>query len=351
MSIAAPSADPRREPPSSSRRGGSSSRRTSRRASPRSPTTRAPPHALVATVRGRSAWTPARLHATSRLDRDVSGVVVFALTQGGRRAPRAGPDEETYDRRYVAIAARAPGAGRGTLGRAHRTRRATRAFARLGGRDPVDARTRYAVVARRAAAAQALLALAPVTGRTHQIRVHAAHAGAPLLGDRAYGGPSRITLPTGRVLEPRRIALHAGARRRSRRGRRADRGHVARPAELAIPVVRAWRRRRGVGGCRLVRALADCLARPWSGCALGAVAARGGVRRRAAARHRRERVLSTRALRRRAARRRHHQDAARSRRRSSSARSGSSICDGTAATCGSSASTRSSSPRRRRRRG
>jgi 23S rRNA pseudouridine955/2504/2580 synthase/23S rRNA pseudouridine1911/1915/1917 synthase len=78
----------------------------------------------------------------------------------------------------------------------------------VDGRDPVEAQTRYAVVAS-TARGEAMLALAPLTGRTHQLRVHAAHAGAPLLGDRAYGGPARVTLPTGRVLEPGRIALHA----------------------------------------------------------------------------------------------------------------------------------------------
>jgi 23S rRNA pseudouridine955/2504/2580 synthase/23S rRNA pseudouridine1911/1915/1917 synthase len=54
-----------------------------------------------------------------------------------------------------------------------------------------------------------LLALAPFTGRTHQLRVHASHAGAPLLGDRVYGGPVRLTRPNGSVLPLSRIALHA----------------------------------------------------------------------------------------------------------------------------------------------
>jgi 23S rRNA pseudouridine1911/1915/1917 synthase len=106
----------------------------------------------------------------------------------------------------VAIAASAPAPASGTwkapIGRAHDPRLRT-----VGGRDPVAATTRYSVCGR--APGAAMLGVAPVTGRTHQIRVHASHAGAPLLGDRDYGGPARMTLPSGRVLEPRRIALHA----------------------------------------------------------------------------------------------------------------------------------------------
>jgi 23S rRNA pseudouridine1911/1915/1917 synthase len=164
-------------------------------------------HALVAAVARKLGVEPSRLHPTSRLDRDVSGVVVFALTKGAAERLSRARAEGTYQRRYVAVAVRAPEADRGTwdapIGRARDPR-----LRMVDGRDPVEAQTRYAVVAS-TARGEAMLALAPLTGRTHQLRVHAAHAGAPLLGDRAYGGPARVTLPTGRVLEPGRIALHA----------------------------------------------------------------------------------------------------------------------------------------------
>jgi 23S rRNA pseudouridine955/2504/2580 synthase/23S rRNA pseudouridine1911/1915/1917 synthase len=54
----------------------------------------------------------------------------------------------------------------------------------------------------------ALLLLSPLTGRTHQLRVHAARAGVPLLGDRHYGGPVKVTLPDGRVVRAGRVMLH-----------------------------------------------------------------------------------------------------------------------------------------------
>jgi len=56
-----------------------------------------------------------------------------------------------------------------------------------------------------------LLALAPETGRTHQLRIHAARAGAPLLGDVSYGGTRRLTTSTGAVRALDRIALHCAA--------------------------------------------------------------------------------------------------------------------------------------------
>ncbi|MEB2310314.1 MAG: pseudouridine synthase [Sorangiineae bacterium] len=140
-----------------------------------------------------------RLHACSRLDVGVSGVVLFARTAQARRAVRAAHDAGALARHYVAIAQAAPAPPAGAWD------------APLGGR---AARTRYALVARGAGVApaappSALLAVEPASGRTHQIRLHAAGAGAPLLGDRAHGGLARITGASGSVAAIARVALHA----------------------------------------------------------------------------------------------------------------------------------------------
>lgn len=149
-------------------------------------------HALVAQV---AAAVGAReLRVTSRLDRDVSGVVVFARTAAAEARLKEARARGAYERRYVAIA---------------------QGGDRLEGEagewaSPIDDKpstSRWRAVAR--AGGLVLLAVDPVTGRTHQIRIHASRAGAPLVGDPTYGGPARLVLADGRVLAPGRIALHA----------------------------------------------------------------------------------------------------------------------------------------------
>ena len=152
------------------------------------------------------------LFAVSRLDVGVSGVLLVTLGSLSRDRLLAERAAGRLRRRYVGLSAGVPtpndGDWREALGGKSHARRA------VDGRDAQTAHTHYRVVATagatsRQTSATALLALSPVTGRTHQLRVHASAHGAPLLGDRKYGGPPRMTTADGSVHAFSQILLHA----------------------------------------------------------------------------------------------------------------------------------------------
>jgi 23S rRNA pseudouridine1911/1915/1917 synthase len=142
-----------------------------------------------------------------RLDRETSGVTVLARTAAAAAALseafRAGAVEKTY----LALCARAPSPRDGRLEAPlgpDPARPGRRAVLAAGD----AAATRYQTL-RAAEGGPALVECRPETGRTHQLRVHLAHLGAPLLGDARYGGPRRVgELSIPRVmLHARRLAL------------------------------------------------------------------------------------------------------------------------------------------------
>ncbi len=148
-----------------------------------------------------------------RLDKDTTGLLVVAKT------PRAEADlvaqfrEHTVVRRYLGVVRGVPEPPQGTItGAIGRSPQHRKKMAVLpeGGR---PATTHYTVRAVLADTAASLLAFRLETGRTHQIRVHMAHAGHPLLGDPTYGrgGSSRRISPDARaaIAALGRQALHA----------------------------------------------------------------------------------------------------------------------------------------------
>lgn len=150
--------------------------------------------------------------AVSRLDVGVSGVLLLAVSERSRHRLLQERARGTLRRRYVALASGVPspeqGEWREALGRGSHGKRV------VAGRDAQHAETAYRVVATaqpvsRGHSVTSLLALSPVTGRTHQLRVHASSHGAPLLGDRKYGGPARLTASDGAVRALSQVLLHA----------------------------------------------------------------------------------------------------------------------------------------------
>lgn len=159
----------------------------------------------------RQLWPGQELELVHRLDRDTSGCLLLAKRVGTLRDLHHLLREHGVEKRYLALLTRplprpelsvdAPlykntlrGGERvvrvdATEGKPART--FFRRLRRLGGLDLVEARL--------------------ITGRTHQIRVHAAHAGAPVAGDDKYG--DELANKTLRALGLRRLFLHAASLR------------------------------------------------------------------------------------------------------------------------------------------
>ena len=149
------------------------------------------------------ALAPGLVH---RLDTGTSGLLLVARTADAYRRLRAALRVRAVEKRYVALVAGHPAAPRWCVDvpLAHDPRDRRRMIAGAPGLRSWPASTELRVTG--SAGAHALVEATMLTGVTHQVRVHLALGGHPVLGDELYGGPA-ADLPAGRH------ALHAVALR------------------------------------------------------------------------------------------------------------------------------------------
>ena len=124
-----------------------------------------------------------------RLDKDTSGLMVVAKNDRAQRALQRQLKDRDVRKTYLALVRGVPAPREGTIaapiGRHPKNRKKMAVVA-----DGREATTRYRVREEIAGGQYSLLEVEPVTGRTHQIRVHLAAVGHPVVGDATYGRPS-----------------------------------------------------------------------------------------------------------------------------------------------------------------
>ena len=136
---------------------------------------------------------PSGVGVLHRIDRNVSGVVLVAKEHGIASAMTKLFAKGEVERTYRAIVRGAPRAEAFTmdawLKKDARTNEVRAKDDPGGDREYRAARTEARVLRRLGAYAE--LEVRPITGRSHQIRVHLAHAGLPIVGDPKYGVAAR----------------------------------------------------------------------------------------------------------------------------------------------------------------
>ncbi|MGH1346828.1 MAG: RluA family pseudouridine synthase [Nannocystales bacterium] len=154
---------------------------------------------------GNDATRPGVVH---RLDRDTSGAMVFTKTPAAAASLAAQFQAHSIERRYLGVLSALPAFDLQTFETPHnRDPGERKRFAPVEGGSSRRAVTHVKIVERMPTAAIAHFTLE--TGRTHQIRMHARHFGAPIFGDALYGKPPRDEVRRGLWTRLGRHALHA----------------------------------------------------------------------------------------------------------------------------------------------
>lgn len=130
-------------------------------------------------------------HPITRLDRDTFGIVLLAKNAHVHGILNTFHTEGRIQKTYHALVFKGPEEDTGIID-APIARRPLPSLLRYVNQEGKPSRTQFTVLERYGNATK--LALRPVTGRTHQLRVHCAHMGYPILGDPQYGSAASQAL-------------------------------------------------------------------------------------------------------------------------------------------------------------
>jgi RluA family pseudouridine synthase len=147
--------------------------------------------ALVSSISAGDFWARSRglkfLRFVHRLDADTTGILLFAKSQGGVESYSQLFESRRMEKTYLAVVAGVPKQDVWTcrLKLGPDPRRIGRQ--RVDARNGKEAETHFRVLQR--GQDKTLIEAHPLTGRTHQIRIHLAESGCPCVGDELYGKP------------------------------------------------------------------------------------------------------------------------------------------------------------------
>ncbi|MBQ0957449.1 RluA family pseudouridine synthase [Ideonella sp. 4Y11] len=166
---------------------------------------RGPDKADCAIARAQTRWPDALV--VHRLDMGTSGILVFGRGPAAQRALSMAFEQRRCDKRYEALVAGLPESDAGEVELPLRCDWPRRPRQMVDVQQGRPALTHWQVLGRDASLGRSRLALTPITGRSHQLRVHLAAIGHPILGDELYAPPAHHAAAPRLWLHACRLAL------------------------------------------------------------------------------------------------------------------------------------------------
>lgn len=162
--------------------------------------------AIMSSLQGNEYWARSRnlkfLRFVHRIDGETTGIVLFSKSAGAVSVYSQLFESRQVEKTYLAVVEGTPKEQEWVSTEKIVADAVTKGKMRIDNRNGKDAETRFTLL--QSKDGKSLLKVEPLTGRTHQIRLHLAHAGLPIVGDRLYGNAGKIVISNDKNVPLRR---------------------------------------------------------------------------------------------------------------------------------------------------